>query len=222
MGEKLKKRIPIHIKRRLNTLRYGTFPLLKKRLARALHPPSIPHNADGKVLIHLGCGDQDDMRFINVDAIPFPHVHFVHAVNRLGMFSSNYADMVYASHVLEHVSYKYLTEILREWCRVLKVGGTLRISVPDFERILDIYKAENGSIEKIEGPLLGGQNYAYNFHMSVFNKTYLSKLLREAGFTDIREWDPKTALYYSFSDWASKSLYNKYPISLNLEATKHE
>jgi hypothetical protein len=105
---------------------------------------------------------------------------------------------------------------------VLKVGGTLRISVPDFERILDIYKAENGSIEKIEGPLLGGQNYAYNFHMSVFNKTYLSKLLREAGFTDIREWDPKTALYYSFSDWASKSLYNKYPISLNLEATKHE
>ena len=37
--------------------------------------PKLPVNSDGKVLVHLGCGDVNSPEFINVDARPAPHVH---------------------------------------------------------------------------------------------------------------------------------------------------
>lgn len=218
--KKLKSRAPVSLKKRFNILRYETLPTIKMSFERMLHQPRLPKNPDGKILIHLGSGDQDDKRFINIDSIPFKHVHFVHDVTKLPMFHDNRADLVYASHVLEHTSYKYLVETLREWHRILKPGGILRISVPDFDNILNIYKSENNSIEMIEGPLMGGQNYRYNFHMAVFNETYLTNALLKAGFREVRGWDPDTAEYYTFSDWANRQLYGKYHLSLNLEAIK--
>jgi SAM-dependent methyltransferase len=208
------------LKRRVNAIRYATLPTLRMRLAHIIRPPTFPTNEDGTVLIHLGCGREDDSRFINVDSIPFRHVHFIHDVTRLPMFPSNYANLVYASHVLEHVSYKYTVEVLREWSRVLKPGGTLRLAVPDFDLILKMYEAEHHRMEKIEGHLLGGHNYAYNFHYAAFNRESLTESLRQAGLVNIRSWDPRTAKYYSFHDWASMLAKGRYPISLNLEATK--
>lgn len=216
----LKKKVSPRLKRKFNSIRYETIPTLKKRFFRLFHPPKFPKNADGKVLIHLGCGDQNDKRYINVDSIPFSHVHFIHDVTRLGMFSDKFADLVYASHVLEHTPYEQLTETLGEWNRILKPCGILRLSVPDFEKILDIYKSENNSIEKIEGALMGGQHYKQNFHMSVFNKDYLTKILILSGFKKIQSWDPATVPFYSFNDWAIKKVHGKYPLGLNLEAIK--
>ncbi len=190
------------------------------RIDRLLHLPKLPVNADGKVLIHLGCGDQNDPRYINVDSIPFRHAHYVHDVTELPMFRDNFADLVYASHTLEHISYKYSLETVQEWHRVLKPGGTLRIGVPDFDKIISIYNSEKHNMERIEGPLMGGQNYKYNFHYAMFNQAHLTNVLEKAGFKDVRVWDPKTAEYYTFTDWASKLLYDTYPLSLNLEATK--
>lgn len=43
-------------------------------------------------------------------------------------FNSSSQDFVYASHVLEHLDQPYLA--LKEWFRVLKVGGHMIITVP--------------------------------------------------------------------------------------------
>lgn len=217
---RIKQKLPHSWKKKLNHVRYTTVPTLKKHVIRMAAKSSLPHNADGKVLIHLGCGDQNDSRYINVDSIPFRHVHFLHDVTKLPMFGDDTADLVYGSHILEHTSYKLLLDTLHEWKRVLKPGGVLRIAVPDFDKILAIYEAEKHNIAKIEGPLMGGQNYKYNFHYAVFNRDYLAGKLKEAGFALVREWNPATAEYYTFTDWASKLLYGTYPISLNLEAVK--
>ena len=42
-------------------------------------------------------------------------------------------DFVYSSHFLEHLYRADAQRILRESFRVLKLGGTIRISVPDLE-----------------------------------------------------------------------------------------
>jgi predicted SAM-dependent methyltransferase len=107
--------------------------------------------------------------------------------------------------------------------RVLKQNGVLRISVPDFDRILDMYRGTNNSIDSITQPLMGGQDYEYNFHHSVFNKTYLSELLMESGFKSVKEWNPNNCLYHDFDDWASKTIdydSRNYIISLNIEGQK--
>ncbi len=189
---------------------------------RWISPPVLPKNADGKVLIHLGCGYQDDKRYINVDGAPFPHVHYLSRVEKLPMFSNDSADLIYACHVLEHLSHQKLDEILREWGRVLKKDGVLRLSVPDFDKIIGIYEKEGRDIYRIIPPLMGThESGEFDFHRAVFNKAYLTDILMKAGFSSVREWDPETAPYYSFKDWAGpRKVHGIYPIGLNLEGVK--
>ena len=139
------------------------------------------------------------------------------------MFKNDFADLIYASHVLEHISMLKLKEVLNEWKRVLKPKGILRLSVPDFERIIDIYNSNNKNIEYIWMPLLGSQEYKENSHFSVFNFLFIKNLLNEVGFSEIRSWDQTTTNHHDFEDWASKYIQiidKSYPISLNVEALK--
>jgi predicted SAM-dependent methyltransferase len=199
---------------------------LKSRLLvvkRCFITPKLPKNPNGKVFIHLGCGDIASPEFINVDARPGPHVHYICDVTDLSIFADGSADLVYASHVLEHVRHNGLKKTLWEWRRILKPGGILRLSVPDFDKILHIYQSSARRIDSILGPLMGGQEHKYNVHYSVFNQEYLTDRLREAGFREIRQWDPDCVANHNFRDWANSDILvngTAFPVSLNLEAVK--
>jgi len=172
-------------------------------LKRVFVRPKLPNNPDGKILIHLGCGDIASPEFINVDARPAPHLHYVRDARDLSIFPDGYADLVYASHVLEHMPSPILKNVLWEWRRILKPDGVLRLSVPDFDALLDIYQACGHDIDSIAARLMGGQDYAENIHYSVFNSKYLSRLLIEVGFRSVRKWDPQKVDHHDFEDWAS-------------------
>lgn len=194
-----------------------------ERIRRRIRPPALPKSEDGKVYIHLGCGEINAPGFINVDVIPYSHVHYVQEVDDLSIFPNKYADLIYASHVLEHISHRKITEVLKEWYRVIKEGGVLRLSVPDFDKLIAIYSAEGEDIGAIIAPLMGGQDHTYNFHKTVFNENYLSEILLSAGFKEVRRWNPEEVKLHSFDDWASEPITykgKKYPISLNIEAVK--
>lgn len=184
----------------------------------------LPRSADGKVLLHIGCGDIDSPGFINIDARRQPHVHIVTTnLRRLGMIPDDTADLIYMSHVLEHVSHRDVVSTLREMRRILKAGGVLRISVPDFDRIIDIYRATERSIAAIEGPLMGGQDYPFNFHYAAFNDSHLRNMMLNSGFREARAWDPHNCAYHDFDDWASRKISwgeRDFDISLNIEAVK--
>lgn len=184
----------------------------------------LPRTTDGKMLLHIGCGDISVPGFINVDARPQPHVHIVTTnLFRLTMIPDNVADLIYMSHVLEHVSHRDIIATLREMHRILKDGGVLRISVPDFDRIIDIYQATERDITAIEQPLMGGQDYAFNYHYAVFNNAYLRRTMLKSRFRETRTWDPQNCAYHDFDDWASRNISlggREFAISLNIEAIK--
>lgn len=54
-------------------------------------------------------------------------------------FDSESVDVVYHSHMLEHLDRDIAREFIREVGRVLKPGGIHRIVVPDFERLCQAY-----------------------------------------------------------------------------------
>lgn len=219
---KLAKYIPDWSKPILNAT-YRDAKLTLESLKRKLHPPLLPKNRDGKVRIHLGCGEINAPGFVNVDAIPFSHVHYIREVDDLRIFPNEYADLVYASHVLEHIGHRDVPKVLKEWRRVLKEEGILRLSVPDFDKLIGVYLAEERDIQAIIPPLMGGQNYTYNFHKTAFNEKYLTELLLSVGFKEVRKWNPEEVELHSFEDWASRPIEikgEKYLISLNLEAVK--
>ncbi|MBP8304043.1 MAG: methyltransferase domain-containing protein [Phycisphaerae bacterium] len=210
----------------LSWLRFALWRRAKSRLLgvkRLLVRPKVPTSRDGRVYVHLGCGDVAIPGFINVDIRAAPHVHYIHDVTDLSIFSEGYADLIYACHVLEHVRHTAVKHTLWEWRRVLKPGGILRLSVPDFDKIVLIYESCDKDLESILRPLMGGQNYSSNAHHAVFNEAYLIKRLQEVGFKHVRSWDPHEVFHRAFEDWACSPFVvhgQAYPISLNVEAVK--
>ena len=183
----------------------------------------LPNLPDNKKNIHLGCGTINHPDFINVDLRWYKHIHYHKDISDLKVFKENFADLIYVCHCLEHISHTKINDTLKEWFRVLKPGGILRISVPDFDKILFIYQNTSNNLDAILHPLLGAQNFKYNFHYSAFNKKNLSQYLLKAGFRKVKEWKYGTKSYTSFPDWSGRTINIQgidYPISLNLEGYK--
>jgi len=114
------------------------------------------------------------------------------------------ADEVRASHVLEHFPYRDTLDVMREWVRVLKPGGLLRIAVPDFDWICNHRDGDSNTL----GFMFGGQVDDSDYHYAGFNDAYLRECMRAVGINDIRPWKSPV------TDCAS------LPVSLNLEGFK--
>lgn len=89
-------------------------------------------------------------------------------------------DIVHSSHTLEHFSYKTADNVLREWSRVLKVGGELRLRVPNLrftaKRIM-----EDQLTPYDYKVIYGGQEYVKNFHGGGFTPNTLKALVESLG-----------------------------------------
>ena len=168
--------------------------------------------------LHIGCGANILPKpFKNLDIRKKKGVDFVGAAYPL-KFKNDSFELVYASHILEHFKKNQILKVLKEWIRVLKPGGILRISVPSFENLTKIYNIDK-NIDNISGPLMGGQSYKDNFHYEVFNKKKLINLLNEAGLEAVHPWDYRRTIHSKFWDF-SQATTNEIPISLNLEGRK--
>jgi SAM-dependent methyltransferase len=171
----------------------------------------------------LGCGRVNHPQFINIDGLPAPHIHYIRSLTNLSGFAENSVDLIYASHCLEHFSYQQVPDILQKWFKRLKQGGTLRLSVPDFDLILEIYQGAGKNIETIQGFVMGGQDYKFNFHQVLFNRASLEHVLLTTGFTKVQPWQPGSCKIMTFNDHSNFEITvndKSYPVSLNLEAIK--
>jgi SAM-dependent methyltransferase len=184
--------------------------------------PKIPVNENGKVYVNLGCGVNTSKEFINVDARGFPHTHYIHDVQDLSMFKNESVDLLYASHLLEHVPRSEVRKTLSEWYRVLKDGGILRFGVPNFDNLIEIYQVSGKDVDSIVNQLMGGDG-VYDDHHTIWNIAYAKKNLERVGFSEVREWSPNEVEHHNFTDKTMrKFMFNgkEINISLNVEAIK--
>lgn len=174
--------------------------------------------------LHLGCGKVNIPGFVHVDVISMEHIDYVCSADDLHMIRDNSVELIYASHILEHFKRHQVKRVLYEWHRVLEEGGTLRISVPDFEKIVQVYQ-KNKNIEELIGLLMGGQTYDYNFHHISFDYVYLKQLLEDIGFKNIERYDWKQTIHKDYDDYSQSYLPHMDKehgllMSLNVECTK--
>lgn len=190
---------------------------------RLIVRPTLPNLEKDQINLHLGCGYINHPKFINIDALSAPHIHYIRNIENLSIFKDDSVDLIYACHCLEHFSYVKVPQVLAEWFRVLKKGGILRLSVPDFDVLLSIYEDSGNEVNSIMNFLMGGQDYKFNFHKAIFNGSSLSHLLKNAGFNQITKWNPGSSELTTFDDYSSYKIFKNdkfYQISLNLEANK--
>jgi predicted SAM-dependent methyltransferase len=113
---------------------------------------------------------------------------FIHHDLSYGLpLADGVADFVYSSHFLEHLFQKDAEYLLKEMYRVLKPGGTLRISVPDLKYAIALY--QSGDKEKMltsyffvedDGSYYARHKFMYDFEM-------LAEVLRNIGFKEVNQ-----------------------------------
>ena len=178
--------------------------------------------------LHLGCGKRNFEGWINVDLADFPHVHHKSSVGDLKMFEDNSADLIYSAHTLEYFDRIEVVPVLKEWHRVLKKGATLRVAVPNFNALVELY-LETGNLDVILGPLYGRMpiksltDDMILYHKTVYDFDTLKSLLENSGFTNVirYDWrkvshadqDDHSQAYYPHMDKEGGKL-----LSLNIEA----
>lgn len=99
-------------------------------------------------------------------------------------------DIVHSRHVLEHFGRKDVLAVLKEWTRILRVGGEFRLSVPNIlEAIKDIVLMEGEQIPVDPYPfwqLFGRQESRDDFHFNGFTPKRIQLLMERLGiFKDI-------------------------------------
>ncbi|MCK5850653.1 MAG: glycosyltransferase [Kiritimatiellae bacterium] len=92
-------------------------------------------DSEGKLRLHIGCGANSLSGYVNIDKYPVMGADITAQADRL-RFPDNSVEEIYTSHMIEHLRPIELESALREWHRVLKPEGRLRIRCPNFELYL--------------------------------------------------------------------------------------
>lgn len=150
---------------------HAPWPAAPASAARPPRMLPVKRTADGRVLLNVGCGVRMHWAWNNLDFSPYArlrrHPRLARALNRAGLLSDlRYArlqqidpeivawnaarglpfadgtfDVVYHSHMLEHLPRGSAAAFLVECRRVLRPAGLLRVVVPDLELAIAQYTA---------------------------------------------------------------------------------
>lgn len=138
-------------------------------------------------------------------------------------------DVVYSSHVLEHLTYNEGIEALRNCFEMMKKGAVMRLVMPDFDHYIDEYNKSKDLMKFYEQTDLGyvhrpstifGKLIFYlknSRHQYVWNEQQIVTALTEIGFKDIRR------AYFNDSectDFNAVERFNRWDKMLGIECTK--
>lgn len=174
------------------------------------------------VRLHLGCGSIILPGFINIDVLDLPGVDIVMDLSDVSRFKSKSVDFLYASHHLEHFPTAQVPKILKEYFRILRPRGVVKIAVPDLDAVMELYVKHKNWFTPPHNPwlgiLYGGQDYEFNFHKTGFNFLWLKYLLENAGFTDVERFKPSEEFGVRDASFARRPFNQS--VSLNVQAAK--
>tara|TARA_E500000305_G_C4027993_1_gene243013 strand:- start:3098 stop:3652 length:555 start_codon:yes stop_codon:yes gene_type:complete len=183
------------------------------------------------IKFNIGCGWRDFGKdWIHVDGGDYEHLDNNDIY--LSSVEDETADLIYASHFIEYFDREEIINLLDVWRGRLKTGGTLRISVPDFESMVSLYAEyklgyDNYPLDNFLGPLYGKMKMGDKtiYHKTTYDFESLNNLLIDVGMKNIKRYDWRETEHSEFDDHSQSYLPhmdkdNGTLISLNVECIK--
>jgi len=185
-----------------------------------------------KIVLDLGCGDTnyyvEDGKPIRVDIDPKVKPDVIADARFLSCFEDCFADIIIASHLLEHFTFKEVMPTLKEWVRILKIGGKLCIIIPNLrwasKRILEppkdqeeakrtmfmYYSAQKGDLKEAH----------LDTHKSGFTPDSLRDTLKRIGDLDEIEIYTSEGNYSNWKQFINKTM-DGYNVIAFAKKVKH-
>lgn len=159
-------------------------------------------NNNKKVMLNVGCGTDYKEEWINIDNNSDNNIKKLDLNWDLRCrlpFPNNSVDFIYNEHFLEHLTAKQGIRALKDFKRILKEGGILRIATPDLKVCVDNYCDDNWRnnhyLEKFKGIKTKAELLNISFHnwghRYLYDQEELRRRLTESGFREIKFCDFK-------------------------------
>lgn len=133
---------------------------------------------------NLGCGSTKLDGYINIDIEKSckPDVVCNFITGQLP-YKPGTVDEIVMFHTIEHITKRFHTRVLAETWRVLKPGGRIIISYPEFLKCVKNWRVNHrGKKEFWEATLYGRQLYPSDFHVCIMHTPDFLDTLRDCGF----------------------------------------
>ena len=155
--------------------------------------------------LNLGCCDlplPKEDGWLNVDNSTSPHIKADIEANVLRLdehFNPETIDEIYAGHLVEHLYPQEAEAAIRQWYALLKPGGIIGITTPDFRYIAGAYLTGVPGFSVKE--LIHTYLFSYkqeSHHRTIWDVESLTALLANAGFVAITECNREEDLRIPF------------------------
>ena len=178
------------------------------------------------MLRSLGLLNAEQLKFIAMAKAA--DIHFVNACSKIPEAHGS-VEVIYSSHMLEHLDREKAAKFLREAFRVLAPGGIIRIAVPDISYHVNNYLTHRDANRFIEDTFLTRPGHKNLFekliylligdrhHLWMYDGPSLCKLLVGSGFSDAKELAEGTT---RIADPGALDLRERSPESVFVEAIK--
>lgn len=143
--------------------------------------------------LNLGCGYDIRSGYLNVDFQEKHNPDLLADIRILDMLPSGYYEEIVAQDCLEHFPRTDTELALKEWHRLLKIGGILKLRVPDIASAVAILTSST-DINHQKGwnqMIFGTQAYTGDYHFTSFTEDLVRHYLKETGFniTELKLFD---------------------------------
>jgi predicted SAM-dependent methyltransferase len=167
-------------------------------------------NTDIKA-VQVGAGANSLTGWLNTDLFPRPGQVYLNAQKKLP-FPDDSIDYLFCEHIIEHLSWADFPRFIRECYRVMKKGATIRLVTPDLDSFIQMISTPDsdnaqqyiqdyleinqnrmskifyGNANLVVDPVFVMNSIFYDHgHRLIVNEVYLTKLLANSGFAEIRK-----------------------------------
>lgn len=158
-------------------------------------------SCEDKIRLNLGCGRFKLQGFRNIDQFENVNPDLVCDALKLP-YSDGTVDEIYCGHMLEHLDREDGLKALMYWKALLKPGGKITVTVPDFDVFASDYFRNPTPAKLVDLNEIFIYSYCQeSHHKYCYSGDLLKKTMEEAGFKELKRLPQNHPYFVDPVDW---------------------